>query len=359
MEFQAEMIAFHPNGNTVFLPSWCHQIVIWNFFEDNCYARQTENKNGNLTTDLGLLKHGKEMIVGTEVGMIARFNLNIFLRIDVFQEVFMPENDDDSGVSDFAMSANGGHVAALAHDQNICVWNTKTGVKIARHKAPNSCTHLALSQNGEMMVTSTLHGEIHVWRTDQPFGAEDLFDLGEKIQAGSGLCLCPDGQTLAHVGEDQEVRLLDLTTRSICGVIRARSNTVDRRSISHVSFSRDGRYIIFGSSSARATIWEAATKRMVFGCAVLSEQPLSLADAQNVIRNCGPLASILWPFSGKPECSRLCPAQALCSAKTLDVDTIFSFVPYNKFSRNAKFCRSSYATAVDGRIGIFKLDTAE
>lgn len=86
---------------------------------------------------------------------------------------------------------------------------------------------------------------------------------------------------------------------------------------------------------------------------------MPLPEAENVIRDWGPLADVLWPFSGKHERASLCASHRSRYSKTLSVDSIFSFVPNNKFSRFAKFCDDTSAATVFGRIGIFKLEANE
>lgn len=121
-----------------------------------------------------------------------------------------------------------------------------------------------------------------------------------------------------------------------------------------MSYSSDGRHIILATSDQVVEILEEDTGETVFKSGE-SDQEMKLQDAKSIVRNCGPMATILWTFPFERHEFNMCSVP--CSCCSLNVNNILNFVPFSEtFHFNAQFCNGTLATRVDNRLQIFKLE---
>lgn len=86
-----------------------------------------------------------------------------------------------------------------------------------------------------------------------------------------------------------------------------------------------------------------------------TDQQMTLQDAEDMIRKCGPLSNMLWPYPLEQRELNMCSAR--CSCCSLNVENILIFVPEDRFFRIYwQYCKDVFATNTDDGLHIFKLE---
>lgn len=135
-------------------------------------------------------------------------------------------------------------LAAAAH------WRNLTGTR--------PFTAAAFHPNGELLFTADGVGEIRRWSVQR---AEDD-DPQPFWKAGTAvhdLQVTPNGAQLIVVGDDAQVRLVDLTNASH----DVRPLTGHSAPVFCASVSNDGRWLLTGSEDRTAIVWDLRNKRQV------------------------------------------------------------------------------------------------
>jgi WD40 repeat protein len=196
-----------------------------------------------------------------------------------------------------ALSPDGGRVATGGEEGVVCVRDVATGKQLLRfqaHAQDNGGKRvecLAYSPDGKTLATSPPGGTVHFWdaatgkrrspslrNTRQPhrlayspdgrtlalsggpYDPAQLWDVatgrrvweferGERVGT-EGLAFSPDGKTLAVGGEDEAVRLWEVTSGEMRGQFRA-----DRPGVLSLDFSPDGRSLAAGGYGP-ALVWD-------------------------------------------------------------------------------------------------------
>ncbi len=114
---------------------------------------------------------------------------------------------------------------------------------------------VALSPQGDLLAAGTLAGEIRLWHAAsglplQPFRGHI---------AAVGVTFSLNGKTLASTGEDQAVRLWEVSSGRLLNTLQGRTSMVFG-----VAFSPDGRTLASGSSDRTVRLWEVSDGKTLF-----------------------------------------------------------------------------------------------
>jgi len=160
-----------------------------------------------------------------------------------------PIETKQSRVYSLAYSPSGDRIASGGRNQTICIWDNNTGKLLV-----GPITDLGNT------VTSV------VWSSDSSklYSASDNFARVFDSVSGTELhrfehnyvlysvALSPKHNVLACVGEAGTAQLWDAESYQPLG---KPFNSEDSKSLFHVSFSRDGRYLAYGGYDKKITLW--------------------------------------------------------------------------------------------------------
>jgi WD40 repeat protein len=134
-----------------------------------------------------------------------------------------------------AFCPDGTRFASVDDDGLVCVWDTKTGAKIAPCLGHTSkVLNLAFRPDGARLVTASADGTVRQWDAATGKEVEPPFErhTGEVLSA----VYSPDGEWVASGGTDRTVRLWRAKGRQEVAVLHGHTGAVNE-----VAFTPDGR----------------------------------------------------------------------------------------------------------------------
>jgi RNA polymerase sigma factor (sigma-70 family) len=161
-------------------------------------------------------------------------------------------------VRTLAFDRDGKTLLCAGWDKVIRRWDARTGAELKPLAGPEKgLQDAAVSADGKTLVGGTVDGEVHVW---------DWID-GKKIKrisisAGKiiwKVAVAPDGCLAAVAGEDNAIRLFDLTAGTEVRVL-----VTYKRQPSSLAFSPDGKLLASASHDGSAHVHDVNTGKEVF-----------------------------------------------------------------------------------------------
>ncbi|NIM17127.1 MAG: hypothetical protein GTO45_34425 [Candidatus Aminicenantes bacterium] len=139
-------------------------------------------------------------------------------------------------------------VSASYGDYSVRVWDTRTGEEISAARTPDRVRSMALSRDGQQVITADADNNI----ISLPL---EYGTIGEPEtlcrNVGDAAAVSPDGKFIAVTGWQLPVQLWDLEAKQLIETI---SDKTDRRVL---TFSVSGKFLAGGGSGNNYSIWSA------------------------------------------------------------------------------------------------------
>lgn len=144
-------------------------------------------------------------------------------------------------VKSLAVSPDGSIFASGGDDNNLILWDLKTGrriLTISAHKA--AVNAIAFSSDGNTLATGSEDKTVRLWNAKT---GSRLRTLGGHAGGVNAIALSRDGKTLASGSEDKTVRLWNLDTGEVRRIITGHGGAVNA-----VDFSPNGQLVASASN---------------------------------------------------------------------------------------------------------------
>ncbi len=156
-----------------------------------------------------------------------------------------------------AFAGDGKTLLSAGWDRTIRRWDAQTGAELEPLPGPEKgCHDAAVSADRKTLVGGTADGQVHVWDLTAGKEVKQIAVPGGKTIRE--VAVAPDGRTAAVAGDDNAVRLLDLTTGEQLRVL-----ITYKQSPSAIAFSADGKLVASACHDGNARVHEADTGKEV------------------------------------------------------------------------------------------------
>ena len=157
-------------------------------------------------------------------------------------------------VSSVAISQNGEVIATGGSDNDVKLWDLKTGKEINRFSQHlGNVWAVAISPDSQTVASGSADTKIMLWDVKTGKLKQTLFGHTDQVHA---IAWSPDGQTLASgsggVGKDFSVRLWDVASGKETAVLKGHNDRVYA-----IAFSADGDKLATGSLDKTINIWDS------------------------------------------------------------------------------------------------------
>lgn len=243
-----ESIAINPDGSTVLAGTTGGAIEVW------------ETTSGRLLHTLqGHKKDVLALAVSADGGSIASAGYDGTVRIwsTSTGQLLRVITDHKSPVRALALTA--GNPRVISGDENgvVAVHDLATGKIVRKWKADSYLTALAATPDGSRVITGGADRLVRIW--DLATG-ELVRTIEGHTDRVNGVAVAPDGGRVASVAGDRTIHIWDLDTGKVR--LKGLSNFINLFS---VTFSPDGKQLMFTGSGAGAVELECATGKVARG----------------------------------------------------------------------------------------------
>jgi RNA polymerase sigma factor (sigma-70 family) len=161
-------------------------------------------------------------------------------------------------VRTLAFDRDGKTLLCAGWDKVIRRWDARTGAELEPLAGPEKgLQDAAVSADSKTLVGGTVDGNVHVWDWSAGKEINKIAVLGGKIIWK--VAVAADGRLAAIAGEDNAVRLFDLTAGT-----QMRMLVTYKRQPSSLAFSPDGKLLASASHDGSAHVHEVNTGKEVF-----------------------------------------------------------------------------------------------
>lgn len=248
-------IAFSPNGKRLAV-STGQVIKIWEW--ESGSAKEFASVQGGLgasfSTDGALLAYPGQDENYSDGLMIWDIEANK-------KKLFIADDNVQSPV----FSPDGKSIAA-AVGSNVKIWKLAAGEELAQMKDGHKCsiTAIVYSTNGKALVSADGKGTITYWDLSQPAPVKKGgYKPNTEEAAINSLANSPDGKWIAASTGTGDILLLDATTLTVEGTIKAHNEGLRVKSVAFSPDSKTMASACSGIEDLDIKLWDAASRRQI------------------------------------------------------------------------------------------------
>jgi WD40 repeat protein/serine/threonine protein kinase len=167
-----------------------------------------------------------------------------------------PDNPLSLREQSLRLSADARRVVAPDDDQNVLVWDPRSGELRHRLGGHDGYVRAEVSADGRWALSSTSNRGEHVLRLWDLDTGRIWLEIPGNPAVVSAMCLSADGRTAAVASQDRAIRRWDLATGRCTGTA-----TFPAGDVATLSLSADGRLALSGGDDNAVRLWDLDSGR--------------------------------------------------------------------------------------------------
>lgn len=239
-------LAFSPDSSLLATASDDGHVRIWDWEKNKIvhdFAHEYPVRCAVFSPD------GKRVISGTRNGMIKIWSTEQTVPKDQLPDPMISFTAHDGIVMSLAISRDGQKIASCGSDQNVRVWETKTGSRYNSYQGNVGPVYaIDFSPDGKTIAAAGWDHTIRLYDIAKPEPKAVYPDVHEEDIWG--LSFSPDGKHILSGGQDRTARWVNVETGKVERVYRGHTGPVHG-----VAVSADGNLIAAGGRDGTVRIW--------------------------------------------------------------------------------------------------------
>lgn len=221
------------------------EIIIWNTSNNKELGRLLGHKDA--IQSIAFNKAGTKLVSSDSKGTIKIWD------VTNFQEIKTVKGDD--WVSTVCLTPDDRYIIGeYSYAKKVDVWDFQTGELISTLNVNLQIGSMDISPDGSKVALSCYH-KIQIWSL---ISNKPLLSIDDNSVNGFAIKYSHDGKLLAVGSADGEIKFFDPNSLNLKHALSGHFKPV-----LSVSFSKDDRYLVSGSSDQMAKVWNIPSKKEI------------------------------------------------------------------------------------------------
>jgi WD40 repeat protein len=245
-------VSFSPDDRLLASASADHTVKLWSTISRKEELTLQGHKAG--VTSVAFRPDGKRLASGSADGTVKIWDTETAQELLTFASHTGP-------VTCVAYSPDGQHIVSGSQDRTVRVWDALTGqttVEFRRHL--KSVHTVAFSPDGKMIVSASLQ-EVIVWSPSAGQAVSLQHNAPPQTEAKTSVAFSPDGASIAtgevvvsRDGRNHLVKVWEISSGKLLLSLEGYRDV-----ITHIAFSRKGKYLATASLDQSVKVWDTTT----------------------------------------------------------------------------------------------------
>ena len=219
------------------------EIIIWNVSDGKLLTNLTGHQSP--IQSISFSKSGKQLVSADTKGEIRIWSLDSMKQMKFI--------DGLEWISTVCFTPDSKFILGeYSYDKKVNIWDTETGELVATLPVNLQIGSMDISPDGSKIALSCYH-KIQIWSL---ISKKELISIDDNSVNGFGIKYSNDGKKLAVGLGNGEIKLFDPETLQLLTTLQGHFKPV-----LSVSFSKDNKYLVSGSSDQMIKVWNLQTQK--------------------------------------------------------------------------------------------------